>query len=60
MRQQLSQVLNRIPKVNETTAGGSVQIHGFNIGDVDLGKGNTTSVTKVSKIITKVQLNIKR
>lgn len=45
MRQQLSQILGRLPEKPGDTP--FPELHLPNLGDIDLGKGNTTSVTKV-------------
>lgn len=46
MRHQFNQVLSRLPSRN-ITAGDVPEIHLPPFGDIDLDKGNTTSVTKV-------------
>lgn len=48
MRQQFSQVLNRLPGRNATDDVPEIHLPQF--GSFDLDKGNTTSVTKVRRI----------
>ena len=43
MRQQFNQLLGRLPH----KPGSFPELHIPNVGDIDLGKGNTTSVTKI-------------
>lgn len=45
MRQQFNQVLSRLPSKN--TTDDVPEIHLPEFGNIDLDKGNTTSVTKV-------------
>lgn len=47
MREQFSQVLNRLPNRNSTDDVPEIHLPEF--GNIDLDKGNTTSVTKVRK-----------
>lgn len=49
MRQQFNQVLSRLPGRNATDDVPEIHLPQF--GDVDLDKGNTTSVTKVRKLL---------
>lgn len=48
MRQQFNQVLSRLPSRNATDDIPEIRLPEF--GEIDLDKGNTTSVTKVKQI----------
>lgn len=48
MRQQMDFLFNRFPLGNSSREEGSFPSGFVGIPDLDLGKGNTTSVTKVN------------
>lgn len=54
MRQQFNQVLSRLPSRNSTDDAPEIHLPQF--GEIDLDKGNTTSVTKVNELNTSLKI----